>query len=177
MQLPTMVACCSPKDKIIVMTANGKSLDPMLDLIKRQCGIDGQNTHLVFVGCEDVPNFGEEVEKGLQVDVEKATPGIIAKATKALKEHPDARMFLLECTELPPYSDAIREATRLPVFDSITNCDFVLAGFLDNKNFGLSGWYEEWDGEQEAYALGQELKDAQRLQCVWCTGHEHDHKF
>ena len=29
----------------------------------------------------------------------------------------------LECTELPPYADALRSETKLPVFDAITNAD------------------------------------------------------
>jgi hypothetical protein len=175
MQLPIMVAACAPRDKILVLTANGKSLDPMLDLIKRQCGIDGQNTQFVFVGCENVPNFGVEVAKGLKVDVAKAEAGIVALSLEMLQKYPDTRMILFECTELPPYSDAVREATRLPVMDAITNCDFFMAGFLDNKNFGLNGWYEEWDGVQEEFRLGQNLDSAQQLQCVWCKDHEHNY--
>ena len=38
--------------------------------------------------------------------------------------HPTLRAVLLECTELPPYADAIREATGLAVFDAITLVDF-----------------------------------------------------
>ncbi|CAB9529340.1 Dimethlysulfonioproprionate lyase [Seminavis robusta] len=172
MQLPIMVAACAPKDKILVLTANGKSLDPMHDLIKRQCGIDGQNTQFIIVGCENVPHFGVEVAKGLQVDVDKACPGIVELAKEMVRDHPDTRMILMECTELPPYSDAVREATRLPVWDAITNCNFFMQGFLDSVNFGLNGWYEEWDGIQEEYVLGQNLNDTQRLQCVWCRNNE-----
>ena len=172
MQLPIMVAACAPQDKILVLTANGKSLDPMQDLIKRQVGVDGQDTQFIFVGCENVPHFGKEVAEGLKVDVAKAEPGIVALAQEMLRAHPDTRMILFECTELPPYSDAVREATRLPVFDAITNCSFFMNGFLDSKNFGLSGWYEEWDGIQEEYVLGQNLDEGQKLQCVWCKNNE-----
>lgn len=42
----------------------------------------------------------------------------------------------MECTELPPYSDAVRHATGLPVFDAITNCDFFISAFQDNERFG-----------------------------------------
>jgi hypothetical protein len=47
-----------------------------------------------------------------------------------------------------------------------------MKGFLDNKAFGLNGWYEEWDGTQEEYVLGQYLSEAQKLQCVWCKNNE-----
>ena len=169
MQLPGMVAACAPQDKILVLTANGKSLDPMHDLIKRQCGVDNQDTKFIVVGCENVPHFGKEVAEGLAVDVEKAEPGIVALTQEMVKQHPDVRMILSECTELPPYSDAIREATKLLVMDSITNVDSFMQGFLDNGKFGLNGWYEEWDGVQEKYVLGQNLPEGQKLQCKWCT--------
>lgn len=169
MQLPGMVAACGPKDKILVLTANGKSLDPMRELIQRQCGVDSRNDQFVVVGCEDVPHFGVEVEKGLMVDVEKAEPGIVRLTNEMVRQHPECRMILFECTELPPYSDAVRESTRLPVMDAITNCDFFMQAFLDNGKFGLNGWYEEWDGVQEEYVLGQNLDGGQKLQCIWCV--------
>ena len=62
-----------------------------------------------------------------------------------LAAHPDIRAILLECTELPPYADALRHKTGLPVFDAITCCDFFMMGAQDNERFGLQGWIEEWD--------------------------------
>lgn len=176
MQLPGMAAACGPKDKILVLTANGKSLDPMRELIQRQCGVDSRGDQFVVVGCENVPHFGVEVAKGLKVDVEKAEPGIVKLTQEMIEAHPECRMILFECTELPPYSDAVREATRLPVMDAITNCDFFMQAFLDNGKFGLNGWYEEWDGAQEDYILGQNLDEGQKLQCIWCVKHD-VHKF
>ena len=49
----------------------------------------------------------------------------------------------MECTELPAYSDAVRNATNLPVLEAITVCDFFMTGFIDNKRFGLQD-YQEW---------------------------------
>jgi len=169
MQLPGMAAACGPKDKILVLTANGNSLNPMRDLIKRQCGVDSQDTKFIFVGCEHVPYFGEEVANGSKVNEGKAEPGIVQLTEEMVRKYPNTRMILFECTELPPYSDAVREATRLPVMDAITNCDFFMQAFLDNGKFGLNGWYEEWDGVQEEYVMGQNLDEGQKLQCIWCV--------
>ena len=41
----------------------------------------------------------------------------------------------LECTELPPYADALRSETKLPVFDAITNAD----------GRGGRGWGNGWE--------------------------------
>jgi len=48
--------------------------------------------------------------------------------------------FMMECTELPPYSDAVRKETGLPVFDAVTNCDFFINAFKDNERFGMNDW-------------------------------------
>ena len=45
------------------------------------------------------------------------------------------RAILMECTELPPYSDAVRHATGLSVFDAITCCDFFISSCTDNVRF------------------------------------------
>ena len=121
------------------MTANGKTLEPMREEIKRECGVQLQAERYIIVGCEDVPGF-EAVALGQKVDTEKVEPGVVKKAQKALAENPGARAFLFECTELPPYSDAVRAATGIPVFDAITNCDFFINSFTDNERFGKNGW-------------------------------------
>lgn len=121
------------------MTANSKTLEPMRELIREECGVHTDEPRYFIYGGEDVKGF-EAVALGEKVDVEKVTPGMVKMAKRALKEHPDARAFLLECTELPPYSDAIREATGKPVFDSITCCDFFMSGVMDNERFGINDW-------------------------------------
>lgn len=110
------------------MTANATTLAPMNELIKDECGVDTQGPRFHIVGCEDVPGF-EAVALGEKVDTQMVEPGMVSKALWALKKFPKSRAFLLECTELPPYSDAIRAATGMPVFDAITNCDFFIGSF------------------------------------------------
>ena len=79
----------------------------MRDLIRDECGVDTQGERFIIVGCQDVPHF-EAVALGEKVDVEKVTPGMVEKAKTVIKENPNVRAILMECTELPPYSDAVR---------------------------------------------------------------------
>jgi hypothetical protein len=72
----------------------------------------------------------------------------------------------MECTELPAYSDAVRNATRLPVLDAITNCDFFINAFKDNERFGMNDWQHDWDGQQSDYEFGQELCETDRKHLV-----------
>jgi len=72
----------------------------------------------------------------------------------------------MECTELPPYSDAVRHATGLPVFDAITNCDFFVNSFRDNARFGKNDWQHAWDGVQDKYTYGANLTEEQKKALV-----------
>jgi len=61
------------------MTANSKTLEPMRDLIRDECGVDTQETRYRIIGAQDVPGF-EAVALGEKVDVKKVTPGMVALA-------------------------------------------------------------------------------------------------
>ena len=118
-QLPTIVQAYSNEEQIAVFTANGRSLRDMSDLIYNLCNVDIHDERLILVGCEDVDGF-EAVALGEKVNTSKVEPNIVKKAVETLEQYPKVKCFLMECTELPPYSDAIRKHTGLPVFDSIT---------------------------------------------------------
>lgn len=161
-QLPA-VTCGYAKDELIaVVTANSETLKPMRDLIRDECGVDTEGTRYIFVGAQDVPGF-EAVALGEKVDVEKVTPGMVQLLKKTLKENPAIRAFLFECTELPPYSDAVRQAFGLPVYDSITCCNFFIAGAQDNERFGINNWQKKWDGQQADYIYGANLSHEDKM--------------
>ena len=153
-QLPAVTCGYAENEQIIIMTANGEKLKPMRNLIRDECGVDTQDRRYNIVGCEDVPYFGEAVAKGEKVNTKEAQTAIVKKALEAISKYPQSRAFLLECTELPPYSDAIRFYTGLPVYDSITACHFFISGHKDNPKFALKGWQDAWDGKQEEYHYG-----------------------
>jgi hypothetical protein len=147
------------------MTANGKTLAPMKGLMEDECGVQSDDGRYFIVGCEDVPGF-EAVAEGKKVNVAAVTPGMINKARKVRIQCPDVRAFLFECTELPPYSDAVRAATGLPVYDSITCSNFFMEGRMDNARFGVNNWQDVWDGVQDKYVFGQNLDSQDKAKLV-----------
>ena len=155
-QLPAVTAAFGQHEKIAIFTANSETLKPMKGLIKDECGVDPEESRFVIVGCQDVPGF-EAVALGEKVNVEAVTPGMVDKLKATLEAHPTIRAILMECTELPPYSDAFRAASGLPVFDAITCCDLFINGRVDNPRFGINDWQHDWDGKQEHYELGKNL--------------------
>lgn len=50
------------------------------------------------------------------LDIEKARNDNVSAALQLQKANPDLGAILLECTNMPPYADAISKATGLPVF-------------------------------------------------------------
>jgi len=61
------------------------------------------------------------------IDIAKVEKDIISSAC-SLMELSDIGAFVLECTDLPPFSDAIRKVTGRPVFDFVTLTNFVYQG-------------------------------------------------
>lgn len=56
----------------------------------------------------------------LELDVAKAEADMVEAATRLVKTHPDTGAILLECTNMPPYARAVKEAVGLPVFSVIS---------------------------------------------------------
>jgi len=160
-QCPMISVAFDKYDVILILTANSATLKPQKDTLLSACGFDVDDDRFLIKGCQDVPGF-DAVAKGEAVDVENVTPGIVSMTMDILRRQPSIRAILLECTELPPYSDALRAATGLPVWDAITNADFFISARKDNPRFGLNDWQSEWDGEADAYEWGQNLTAEQR---------------
>ncbi|CAK9089471.1 unnamed protein product [Durusdinium trenchii] len=148
MQCPMISIAFDKYDKVLILTANEETLKPQKVTLLRQCGFNVDDRRFLIVGCQDVPGF-DAVAKGKKVDVEYVTPGIVYMVKQILKKHASIRAICLECTELPPYADALRAETKLPVFDAITNADFFISARLDNPRFGFNQWQLDWDGQQE----------------------------
>jgi hypothetical protein len=64
-------------------------------------------------------------DPGAEVDLKAIEREVIGTALNALEKHPNIRAFVMECTDLPPFSAAIRSQTGLPVFDFITMVNYL----------------------------------------------------
>uniref|UniRef100_A0A7S1RCX9 Uncharacterized protein n=1 Tax=Alexandrium catenella TaxID=2925 RepID=A0A7S1RCX9_ALECA len=160
-QCPMVSVAFDKYDKVLILTANSETLKPQKEVLLSRCGFDVDDNRFVIYGCQDVPGF-DAVAKGEKVDTEYVTPGVLKMTKDIIAKEPTIRAILLECTELPPYADALRQSTGLPVFDAITCSDFFISAYKDNPRFGLNQWHDDWDGEQDAYEFGQHLSEAER---------------
>jgi len=163
LQLPSLLSTFDESEGILVMTAHADSLKQLFAtrMGSRLTGAD--RARIYCSGCEDVKGF-EAVDLGLgPVNTDLVSGGVVAKVQEALQKFPDSRAILLECTELSPYSNEIRYATGLPVFDAITCADFFTMGFDDNPRFGLQFMKSK---EESKYGLDRkaQLRAAEKAQ-------------
>jgi len=60
------------------------------------------------------------IDQSLTADRDVLEREMVELATRTVKEHPDTGALVLECTNFVPFSQAMRRATGLPVYDLYT---------------------------------------------------------
>jgi hypothetical protein len=117
LQIPFIQQIIAPGKKVAVITADATAITPEHFL---NVGVN-PDTPLVLAGMETSPEFLGSVlmEKGT-LDSDKVEAEIVAVARQLVRQDQEIGAFLLECSDLPPYSSAVFRETHLPVFDFIT---------------------------------------------------------
>ena len=134
LQIPFMVQLISERDKIGIVTANSRALD---EEVLRPCGADLPG-RLIVRGLEQCPNFSDAIiEEKSDLDTEKVEAEVVSTAVGLLRDAPDVKMLLLECSVLPPYGAAVQQATGLPVFDFVTMINYVFTAVVKQKFSGF----------------------------------------
>lgn len=123
LQVPIVLQTLKPEQKVCILTVNASTLtDEHLAAV----GITGRVT---LAGLEHTEHFYPMiVGKQKHLDVPTAEAEVVAAATKAIENDASIGAFVFECTNLPPYSAAVRAATGLPVWDALTMIDWLQAG-------------------------------------------------
>lgn len=117
LQVPFVQNVIGREKNVAVITANKGSLT---EQHMSACGITQRENVTVF-GLEEAKEWSkifEQPEEGFDVAAVEAE--ILQTALRAVKEIPSIGAFVLECTDLPPFSKKIAEATGLPVFDFVS---------------------------------------------------------
>jgi hypothetical protein len=98
-----------------------------------------QDMKIIVLGMENSPEWSKifsDPDKNINLDIISAE--VLAVATNAVSENPDIGAFVLECTDLPPFAQAIRKATNRPVFDFATMMHSIAGaiGVVKNRAVG-----------------------------------------
>lgn len=103
--------------RVGILTANSKALTQEH---LRKAGATPEMP-ISVAGMEEKPEFRRVIlENGEEMDVEKVEAEVVEAASQLVEEHPDIGAILFECTNLAPYSAAVQEAVKRPVFDFLT---------------------------------------------------------
>jgi glutamate racemase len=91
----------------------------------RAVGITSEMPVEIF-GMEECPEWNKIfIAPNEDVDLDVIREEVVSTAVKAVKENPKIGAFVLECTDLPPFAQRIREVTGKPVFDFVTLVNYI----------------------------------------------------
>jgi Asp/Glu/hydantoin racemase len=130
-QVPWVQATLPPGKRVGVITVSAGSLTP------RHLEAAGVPLDTPFVGTETGREFFRVLIKGEKqdMDVDLAAQDILEAGRALVASHADIGAIVLECTNMPPYAHALREALGLPVFDIYSLITWFHAG-LRPRAFG-----------------------------------------
>jgi hypothetical protein len=125
MQVPLVARTLSPGKRPGVITIDAASLTAR---------------HLEAVGVDPVtPVVGVAPDGAFarailgdrpSLDTAAAEREILAAGEQLVAEHPDVAAIVLECTNMPPYANALRARLALPVYDMVSFGRWLYAGLV-----------------------------------------------
>jgi len=122
LQVPFAKRICSPESDICIITANSSALTSKHLESVGILNMDG----IHILGLEQCSEWNRMfAEPDAEINLDVIEQEVLGAVLRAVKEHPGIRAFVLECTDLPPYSAGIRQMTGLPVFDFITMVNYL----------------------------------------------------
>ncbi len=131
MQVPWVQAMLPPGRRVGLVTVSAATLTP------RHLQSAGVPLDIPVVGTEDGQEFFRVLIKAEKedMDIDLAEQDILAAGRALVAKHPDIGAIVLECTNMPPYAAALREALQLPVYDIYSMISYFHAG-LRPRRFG-----------------------------------------
>jgi hypothetical protein len=127
MMVPMLCNMLGPKRKLGIMTVNAMALS---EAHYRGVGWSSDDYSIVVAGMENEPLFTKVFQENrFQFDEEQMEADMVSVAKRLIAEHPDIGAILFECTNMPPYAQAVQQAVRLPIFHIFSLIDMVFQAF------------------------------------------------
>ena len=122
-QIPFIRAMYGKSREIIVITARKANLKEEHFLATGTDDMTGLHIFGMREECAEWRKMGEDFNAELDLGLlEKQFVSIVLNA---VKEYPETVAIVYECTDMPPFSQVVRNATGLPVFDFVTMAEYV----------------------------------------------------
>ena len=130
-QVPLIETGLKRNQSILVFAADGASVDDAL-----LAHVGASSGRLIVQNLGDREAFAPIRWGRTALDNGALIDDLVALAKSQVEAHPGIGAILLECSDLPPYSADIRDATGLPVFDFITLIDWVHHAVVQRRYYG-----------------------------------------
>jgi Asp/Glu/hydantoin racemase len=115
--VPLVTRMLQPGRRVGILTVDAGSL---AEAHLRAAGITPE-IPLAVAGLEEEKEFSHVLlDDQLELDVDAAREEHVRVARRLVDAHPDIGAIVLECTNMPPYRQAIQAVTGVPVFDITT---------------------------------------------------------
>ena len=89
-------------------------------------GVDSLGNPLIIRGMDDMPAFrGAIIDEEIPLNQRKVLDEMKQVTSTLIKDFPELRAIVLECTNMPPYREAIRQVTSIPIYDMNTLIHYV----------------------------------------------------
>lgn len=89
-------------------------------------GVDAHQHQVIIKGMDEMPAFsGAIIKEELELDETAIAEEMKQVTAELVTEHPELKAIVLECTNMPPYKEAIRNITNLPIFDITTLINYI----------------------------------------------------
>ncbi|KAF2008882.1 hypothetical protein BU24DRAFT_429143 [Aaosphaeria arxii CBS 175.79] len=125
-QAPSLLATIAPRRKLGILTFDSTRLGAGH---LQKLGIDPSRCHI-----HGAPTNGalqQHVRQGAPYLHEEISRELVAAAKEMLQDAPEISLLLLECTNMPPFSETIQSAIALPVYDIQTAALWFYSGLVN----------------------------------------------
>ena len=127
MQIPLILNCLRPEQKIGILCADGSVLQSAPAL--KNCGVD-DTSRIVIAGAEVLPEMKKILADSGSHNPKTLENELVELGRNMVEREPNIGALILECTLFPTHAWAIQKALQLPTFDFTTLIDWVHAAVV-----------------------------------------------
>src|SRR3990172_4650761 len=131
LQLPVVYRMLRPDQKVGVVTANARSLNP--GIIE---AVGATDVPIAIVGLEDKWEFTTNWKTNDNLQYDAVKDEVLEAVGRLVRENPDIGALVFECTNLQQYSKDIQDLTGLPIFDIVTMTRWIHSALVQKAYQG-----------------------------------------
>ena len=131
-QLPSLLVMVPPQRKIGILTFDSTRLG---EAHLKKLGIDPLRCHIQ--GAPNNDALQRHIRHGAVYCHDEISRELVAAAKEMVESTAEIASVLLECTNMPPFAEAIQAAIGLPVYDIHTAGSWFYSGLV---NIRPKGW-------------------------------------